>query len=240
MADDSTSVDLLGVRPIAQAVNTVTTGTMSGAAAFLSRICLPAAEEFGQLLADKVRGWRANNAQSVLAKAQAKLQEQPDNEDRHAHPRIVGAILEHASWIDDDKIQSMWAGLLASACTLDGADQTNLIYTNILSQLTSEEVRILNYSCENAKVVKSPPGWIMPAAQINVSVDELKKIVGTSDIHRIDLFLDHCREIGVLHAHAGFQPMLPVADITPSALGLQLYVRGQGYVGSPSDYFGLN
>ena len=29
------------------------------------------------------------------------------------------------------------------------------------------------------------------------------------------------------------------ANITPTALALQLYVRCQGYIGSPCDYFGL-
>lgn len=49
-------LDVLGIKPVAEAVNTVTKGTVEGASAFLSRICLPAAEEFGFLLQDKVRG----------------------------------------------------------------------------------------------------------------------------------------------------------------------------------------
>lgn len=49
MSEDNKSLDVLGVKPIADSVNTVTKGTVDGASAFLSRICLPAAEEFGLL-----------------------------------------------------------------------------------------------------------------------------------------------------------------------------------------------
>jgi hypothetical protein len=50
--DNSKSLDILGIKPIADAVNTVTRDAVEGAAAFLSRICLPAAEEYGLLLPD--------------------------------------------------------------------------------------------------------------------------------------------------------------------------------------------
>jgi len=39
---------------LAEAINTVTTSVVGGAEAFLGRICLPAAEEFGLLLRDRV------------------------------------------------------------------------------------------------------------------------------------------------------------------------------------------
>ncbi len=69
MTDDNKSLDILGIKPIADSVNTVTKGTVDGASAFLSRICLPAAEEFGLLLRDKVSAWRSNNAIAIAHKA---------------------------------------------------------------------------------------------------------------------------------------------------------------------------
>ncbi len=53
--------DLLGLAPYGEAVNTATKVVVDGAAAFLSRVCLPASEEFGLLLQDQVRHWRAQN-----------------------------------------------------------------------------------------------------------------------------------------------------------------------------------
>ena len=46
-----------------------TQGLLDGAAAFLSRVCLPAAEEFGRALRDRISAWRAKNAAQVLNKA---------------------------------------------------------------------------------------------------------------------------------------------------------------------------
>ena len=48
--DENKSLDLLGIKPILHAINTFSKGTVDGASAFLSRVCLPAAEEFGLLI----------------------------------------------------------------------------------------------------------------------------------------------------------------------------------------------
>ena len=70
-----------------------------------------------------------------------------------------------------------------------------------------------------------------------VDLNVLEKITECSDFHRIDRELDHLRSLELIQG--GFDPHSTSADITPSALALQLYVRSQGYIGSPVDYFGL-
>lgn len=71
MTDDKPkSFDIFGIRPLAEAINTLTKGAVDGAGAFLSRICLPAAEEFGLMLRDKVSSWRAKNAVAIIQKAE--------------------------------------------------------------------------------------------------------------------------------------------------------------------------
>jgi hypothetical protein len=163
----------------------------------------------------------------------------PNNDRRHAHPRVVGAVIEHGSWADEDAVQSMWAGLLASACTEDGSDQNNLLFINILSQLTPSEVRLLNHACEHAKKTRSQAGWIVVEEMLFVPLAQLMEISRQSDVHRLDLELDHLRELGVLRLDAGFNPNSTNANLTPSPLGLQLYVRCQGFVGSALEFFGL-
>ncbi len=54
MADEKSSVDLFRIKPLGEAAKIVTQAAVDGAGAFLGRICLPAAEEFGLLLRDKV------------------------------------------------------------------------------------------------------------------------------------------------------------------------------------------
>jgi len=132
---ESRSLDLLGVKPIADSVNRLTRAAIEGASAFLGRICLPAAEELGLLFRDKVANWRARNAVLVVEAAREKLEQQRPTSDKvQAHPRILGSIIDNCSWTDDAELQDLWAGLLASSCTSDGKDESNLIFTNLLGQ----------------------------------------------------------------------------------------------------------
>src|SRR5688572_12603346 len=202
MAEEQKSTDVLGIKPFGDAVNTLTKGAVEGAGAFLGRICLPAAGEFGLLLQDKVRAWRAQNATRIANKAEALLK---NAHDVHAHPRVVWGVLEHGSWCDEDRILSMWAGLLATACDKEGNDEANLLFVRILSQLTSSQVRVLNYACEKARVDKSTGGWIAVDEQIVVGLDELIEVSGLKDIHRLDLELDQLRDLGLLEPNGGFQ-----------------------------------
>ena len=121
MNEPGKSLDIFGVKPVADSVSTVVTAATAGASAFLGRICLPAAEEFGLLLRDKVSGWRASNVAAISKCAEATLNEATNASDLHAHPRLVGAIIEHGSWADDGTLQNMWGGLLASYARQTGA-----------------------------------------------------------------------------------------------------------------------
>ena len=220
-----------------QRARNIADAATQGAGAFLSRICLPAAEEFGLLIRDKVGAWRARNALGLAKKAELMLESLDDSANRHAHPRIVGAIIENGSWCDEDEVQSMWAGLLATACTPSGTNQENLIYVNLLAQLTASEARIFNLACKAAIKKKSPSGLLL-AQEFVQSLEQIMQISGTAEIHTIDLELDHRRTLGILDSGLRLEAGLP-AQLTPTAIGLQLHVRCQGYVGSPVEYFGL-
>lgn len=234
MEKGNKSLDLLGIKPIADATNTIVNGTVKGLGDFLGRICLPAAEEFGLLLKDKVSSWRAVNAVKIAQKAEKILTMQGSLENKHAHPRLVMSAIENGSWTDNEHLQNAWAGLLASSCTESGNDEGNLIYVNILSQLTSSQVKIFNYACKNSKKKLTEAGWIV-AERLTVDLEQLQRISNLVEYHRIDGELDHLRSLQV--ADCGFPENSSVADLTPTALGLNLFVRCQGYVGAPIDYF---
>lgn len=231
------SPDIFGIRPFADSVKILTEGVVKGTGAFLSRICLPAAEEFGLLLKDKVSAWRAKNTIDMLQLAEKKVNEQNYPTCVHAPPRLVFEAIQNSSWVEDKRIQEMWAGLLASSCTPEGKDESNLIFMNILSQLTSSEVKILDYACEKSKKTVSRAGWIF-SRKMRVTVEEIKQISGLEDVHQIDRELDHLRSIELINK--GFSPDSTDADITPTALALNMYVRAQGCTCSPLVYFDVN
>ena len=191
--DDSKSLDILGIKPVADSINIVTEASVRGASSFLSRICLPAAEEFGFLLQDKISNWRLNNQIRMLQKSEknySKFSIQGTN----AHPRLVSSILNFSSWSDDDTIHDMWAGLLSSSCTTGGKDESNLIFINILSQITSLQAKIINHCCQSAEKKVSRGGWIT-SEPYHLELDKLEKVTETADFHRLDRELDHLRSL---------------------------------------------
>lgn len=234
MVEENKSLDVLGIKPIADSVNTVTKGTVDGASAFLSRICLPAAEEFGLLLKDKVSAWRAKNAIKIANKAQDILEKNSPESVISAHPRIIYSTIEHGSWAEDDFMQNLWAGLLASSCTPDGRDESNIILINLLSQLTSSQAKIISYISENTNTYMGSSGFIA-SDKFCMKASKLHDVSGIEDIHQLDRELDHLRSLELINE--GFNVHSLNADVTPHSLCLQLYARSQGYVGSPIDFY---
>ena len=234
---DSGIQDILGIKPIGKAINTCTKAAVDGASAFLSRICLPVAEEFGLLLQDKVRGWRTKNLINIIDKAR-QLHDDLGLRNVHAHPRIVSLIVEHGSWVEEENIQLMWAGLLASSCTADGKDDSNLIFINLLSQMTYLQACLLNYFCKKADKQVDKNGLIY-SRELLINVDELQEITGTSDVQRLDRELDHLRSLQLILEGFMIDTSSLVARATPTALALHLYARCNGSLKSPADFFGL-
>lgn len=233
-------LDLLGIRPIAEAVNKVTGATVDGVSAFLSRICLPAAEEYGLYLRDRVSLFRSRNIEAIGRAAERKLAKNGPVENIQAHPRLIGSILEHGAWIDDAEVQDMWAGLLASSCTETGDDDSNLLFISLLDGLTRLQAKILRYACENARKEASPAGLIQ-AKEFSVSLNSLFVLSHELDVQRLDREIDHLRELGLLHLNAGFDGSSKSlsASLTPSPLALHMYVRCQGSRLSPIEFFGI-
>lgn len=242
------SLDILGIKPVGDAINTTVEAGMDGARAFLSRICLPAAEEFGLLLRDRVSHWRANHAARIAEKAEKLLKEKRTAENVCAHPRLVTSIIEQGSWADKDGVQEMWAGLLASSCTEDGNDDSNLIFVNLLSQMTAMGAQIINRLCEEITKEVSPGGTIRCEATY-FSIDNFMEAFGIKELHQLHRELEHLSALNlmwvqmpeVLDAKAWENaPMKqPMLYGCPTPLALYLYVRCKGSTESPAEYFGL-
>ena len=66
------------------------------------------------------------------------------------------------------------------------------------------------------------------------------KVSGNRDVLKLDLEIDHLREIGLLWAIAGIGEDSENVLISLSSIALQLYVRCKGHVGSPLEYFDLH
>ena len=107
----------------------------------IQRLAGPMAEEVELMLGDKVRVYRVNNWIKTAQKIERKLREAglPPNA---VPPKLLLPIIEASSVEDDDSLQELWAGLLASA-----SQQTDLVspsFIETLKQLTPPEARHLD------------------------------------------------------------------------------------------------
>lgn len=257
--NEDKSVSLINLGSLTKPIETLTQGLVDGAAAFLSRISLPAAEEFGLLLRDKVSNWRTLNAAKIAQKAERILHEQGGVEEKRAPPRLIWTTLENGSWSEDDNLQEMWAGLLASSCTEGGNDESNLIFINLLSQLTTSEAKLVSYLCQQAQKVTNPIG-VVASYTVEVSKERLMEVTGVSDRNQINRELAHLNALALIHGQFGSEPEteeteayshldllsqfvhtpdFDVANIYPTHLGISLYVRCEGSLLPPAEYFQL-
>lgn len=246
MADEkkTSGLDILGIKPIGEAISTTVEKSFQGIEGFLKSVCVPALDEIGLLLRDKIRYWRLTNILNILTKAKGKLDFENEQLQIHAHPRVALAIIENGSLNDCDEVQEMWAGLFASSCSKTGQEDENLIFVDLLKQLTNAEAKILRYSCDKARKIKYKNGLII-GDSLKLDCKILIEITGISEIHRLDRELDHLRSIGLIGNHpggGGFSALDDslIVDMTPTALALNLYVRSQGHNADPSFYWQNN
>lgn len=237
-------MDIFGIRPLGEAINTTVSKSLDGIGGFLKIVCAPALEEVGLLVKDHVRLWRLNNIIKVLEKAKDKLEFADDQLQIKAHPRVALSIIENSSMNDNDEIQNLWAGLFVSSCTIDGQDDENLIFVDLLKQITVVEAKILRYACENCKKVVHKNG-LFTSNKLKITFKELCDLTTICDIHRLDRELDHLRSLELIGSSLGGGGFVSddeslTADITPTALALNLYIKTQGSSLTPDKYWTEN
>ena len=235
MTDDK-SLDILGLKPVAHAFEQ----SIDGLKAFLGKICMPAAEEYGLLLQDKIRARRAKIMSAILLAAKSQLETQ-GTALGHVHPRVLVATLEGGAWAEETELQKMWAGLLVSGCTHDGTDDSNITFTDLLSRMTRAQARLLNFACEGTKKSMTSNGLIIYEGEFSPDVAQVLEVAQLADVHQLDIELDRLRTLGLIESGVTQEEDLREAslNLAATALALNLYVRCQGFVGPASDYFEL-
>lgn len=208
------------------------------AISFLGRICPSAALEVRQLLREGLSNYRVAAAVEIALKGEENLVSVPDGDKLQAHPRLLVRLLEDGSWAEVDWIQQLWAGLLASSCTVEGNDESNLPFIDLLSQLTHIHVRLFVAACTRTTKVIAGPGRIS-SRPFACTTEEIMRITGSRDMIRIERDLAHLTDLGLLEERVKSRFFVAVneACITPTPLGLQLYARCRGHRGVAQDFY---
>jgi hypothetical protein len=203
---------------------------LARAFAFLSRICPQAAEGVMQFIHSGLTKARTANAVQILLRAEGLLPPDSDDSRFGARPRIVAKILEVGSWAEEEWIQQLWAGLLATSCNAEGGDESNQSCVDLFSKLAAVHVRIFRFACLRATNIlsiarpfSSPP--------VICTREEIMEITGSRELLRIERDIQHLRDLGVLEDNAKSAQSSGhyEANITPSSVGIHLYARCKGF-----------
>lgn len=236
--------DILGIEPIGQAGLKVTESAINGVSSFLNAVFKPGLEEIGFMFKDKIRFWRLNNILRMLEKSKERLSFDGQQLNLTANPRVGLSIMDSCSMVDNDELQDLWAGLFVSSCTPDGADDSNMIFVDLLKRMSSIQARIVDYACRECKKVLYPNGLIL-AKELIIPFEELKNVALCGNLYRLDNELDHMRSIELLVTGGdfsdggGFSASDSLnANITPGPLALALYLKTHSTGSNPVDFWG--
>ena len=126
--------DLLGIGEAA-------TELSKGATSLLKTLCGPAAEEAGQILADRVRYWRWKNALSIMEQANKTLIEKGITP-RPIPLKTLMPIMEGISVEDEsENLKAKWVNLISNAAA---GKSIHPKYIKLFSELDSTDALVLD------------------------------------------------------------------------------------------------
>lgn len=211
---------------------------LSRALAFLRRICPPATQELKLLFREGLGNMRTPHAIAIAHRAEIMLAAESNFDKLHAPQSVVMRVVQEGSWAEDPATQQLWAGILVTACTLTGDDEANLPYIDILAELASVDTRLYVEACREAPKEFADNGAVS-ARPLMRTADEMVSLTGTKDLSKIDRNILQLSILGLLEPRlkAKYFSFAQTANLQPTALGLELYARGQGHRGAPHEYY---
>ena len=201
---------------------------MARALGVFRSICPAAEEEVTRMLRKEFSSARVAGGIRIALIAERLLQPRSEANSLRAPAGLVLHILEMGSWSDEDSTQAMWAGLLASSCTRDGADESNVQFAEILSHLAPVHLRILWMACRMA----------LTAAQegtqdIVCTIGELTKGLDLTNLTKTLRTVSDLGDHGLMTAvkRSPSDPLDTEARTSATRLGLKMYARCHGQLG---------
>jgi hypothetical protein len=134
---------------IIEAIN-VPKRIVDGAEKFLSKLLGPAISESGQLISDQIRFRRFKNQVTIFTKAKDLLEEK-GIQPKQVNLKILAPLVEYSSLEEDEKLQTIWANVVANISTYDTEQSFNLKCIEILKEITPHEILLLDYIFEKFK-----------------------------------------------------------------------------------------
>lgn len=187
---------------------------------------------FGKTLAemgdDLNKVYKANR-DKLLEKAAQKVTD--PNDGAQANLRVARDVIWNGSVTDDEVCAEYFGGLLAASRTVDGKDDSALIYVDCIKALSSKQLHFhfVIYDGLQDQLIKAAK-TINPGLQDEVSVLEvwfstleLERLGLRPDIDLSVLFRQGLISGFVKNTHTVGEKMLPYVKVNPTTFGILLY-----------------
>jgi hypothetical protein len=204
---------------------------LARAQGFLQRICPLATDQIRHALLERLSNKRVASAVEIALKAEKYVARNRITGSCLAHPEVVTRVIENGSWIEDQWIRKMWAGLLVSSCTEDGSDRSTLPFLDLLARLTPIHLRILAFVCGRAVKLISE-GESEATLDLYSSAEELMEAADSHSFQRVQQTVGHLANFGLLKEAS--RPSYAAIDdkvktrTTPTPMGLEMYAHCLG------------
>ncbi|HEU5350731.1 MAG TPA: PilZ domain-containing protein [Terracidiphilus sp.] len=212
---------------------------LAEAISFLAQICPSDEDAIRGLLREGLSNYRVMSAIEIVLRAKELVGLSAGVDKVTASSRVILRILQDGSWADTESIQQLWAGLLATACSETGGDDSNLTFVNLFSQLTPGHIRLLAAACTRSPKILTGTGKIS-SRPVDCTTQELMRFTGLRDVIRIDRDIEFLSDLGLFMRRVKTSFFTAEdAKIAPTTLGLLLYARCNGFRGTPQDFYGV-
>lgn len=138
MTDPISAITALG--SAGSAADTFATEAAKTGASLWNKVLGPPAEALGEHLRSRMEAWSKDSlASRVLRRAAAKVD---TTESGTVPPRVASDIFEKAQWAEDEFVAEYLSGVLASARTPEGKDDSGVAWTALVGRLSSAQLRL--------------------------------------------------------------------------------------------------
>jgi hypothetical protein len=193
---------------------------------FLCRLCQSGAEESILLLGGHLDPARAECLFEIAFGAETLIAAEHNADKMRADPKLVAHILREGSWAHSVQQKQLWIGLFVNSCKLEGSDDSNMAFADMLINITPAQATIFIEGCNRA-IASMQETDTAPPRRIVLSPHEIIELTHMYDLTRIATDVAYLYNLSVIDRLYDFTSYVETEsfDITPSTVGIDLFRR---------------
>jgi hypothetical protein len=193
---------------------------------FLCRLCQSEAEEAILLLGGHLDPARAECLFDIAFAAEKLLSAEHNGDKMRADSKLVAHILREGSWAHSLQQKQLWIGLFVNSCKLEGWDDSNMVFADMLVNITPAQATIFIEGCNRA-LQSMQETDAAPPHRIILSPNEIVELTHMYDLTRIATDVAYLYNLSVIDRLYDFTSYVKTEnfDITPSSVGIDLFRR---------------